>query len=213
MEANLNVPYGFRFLPTKKELFYFLWQKISSQQPSCGEYAIGELDLYNEEQLDEIFLKGEREDCPVYMFTRLKNKGKIGTKNKDRMVGKGTWKAQQNGKLEGFGGWRDFRYADSGCKRRHHQWNMTEFFLDEKQYPNVSLFFLFVSILFFFSLALCLLACMHACIYSWTRHARNNKLIYCKLALCSIVIRSRLNSGYARNWLDRPDQTGPAHFF
>ncbi|KAM7498155.1 hypothetical protein LguiA_022569 [Lonicera macranthoides] len=126
MEAN-SKPYGFRFLPTKKELFYFFWQKINGQQPSCSEYAIRELDVYSDEQFEEVFLKGEREDCSAYMFKRLKFKGKIGIKNKDWKVGKGTWKGQQHGKLEGFGGWRDFRYLDSGRKRRHHQWNMIEY--------------------------------------------------------------------------------------
>ncbi|KAM7498157.1 hypothetical protein LguiA_022571 [Lonicera macranthoides] len=146
--AKFEVPLGFRSLPTKKEMFNFLRQKMSGQQFSCAENLIGELNVYDDRQLEEIFSKAEREDAPIYMFTRPKNKGKSinrnkpkkkgksTNKNKDRTVGSGTWMSQQKGKLVGYGCWRDFQYGNSACRRRHHMWKMTEFFLDEDLYPD-----------------------------------------------------------------------------
>lgn len=139
MAPKSPLPLGFRFKPTKEEIFQFLLLKINGQELPCGEGVIGELNVYDEGQLEEIFSKGEKEDQGVvYTFMRLKNKSKNATKQKDRRVGKGTWKSQQKGKLKYFGEWRDFRYENSRSKRHNRKWNMTEYFLDKKRYPHVS---------------------------------------------------------------------------
>ncbi|KAM7489631.1 hypothetical protein LguiB_027115 [Lonicera macranthoides] len=138
MVSKSTVPLGFRFKPTKEEIFQFLWLKINGQELPCGEGIIEDLNVYDERQLEEIFLKGEKEDeGVVYTFMRLKNKSKNAKKQKDRTVGKGTWKSQQTGKLKGFGKWREFRYENSGSKKHNHKWNMTEYFLNEKCYPHL----------------------------------------------------------------------------
>ena len=161
MVSKSTIPLGFRFKPTKEEIFRFLWLKIHGQELPCGEGVIEELNVYDERHLEEIFLKGEEEDQGViYTFTRLKNKSKNAKKQKDRRVGKGTWKSQQRGELEGFGEWRDFRYENAGSRRHNRKWNMTEYFLSKKHYPHVSFSLPSLNIYMYICVKVYILACM-----------------------------------------------------
>ncbi|KAH7536922.1 hypothetical protein FEM48_Zijuj03G0037700 [Ziziphus jujuba var. spinosa] len=126
----MELPRGFRFIPSDGDLIYFLNEKVNLGKTTCQ--FLGECDMYGNKEPWEIWndhgglnvKKGE----DLYLFTKLK-KVSVNGKRINRRVGSGTWSGANCGEVvEGVGEKRHFRYENNGG-RDHGAWIMHEYTL------------------------------------------------------------------------------------
>ncbi|KAK9944810.1 hypothetical protein M0R45_010360 [Rubus argutus] len=140
----LNLPSGFKFLPTNQELLgYYLLNKVCGKPFKYDSRVMNEFDIYKAEPWD-IWIKfggprlNQSED--LYFFTQLKKVSDNGT-NVVRKAGSGTWKGDTSGfevhdskdKKKILGLYKRFHYEP---KQPDCSWIMFEYKLDDSLIPK-----------------------------------------------------------------------------
>ena len=148
-----NVPVGYIFDPTERELMYYLLRKAIGQPLPCND-AVIECDLYGQVEPMDLFAGSEEE--VVYVFTKLKKKSENSSRIERKVAEKGTWSGVDNKKpvMDGgnrYIGWkRNFVYVTTKGKDKTKAkagYNMKEYKLLDSALNNEkvssSLFFSF----------------------------------------------------------------------
>ncbi|KAK9944914.1 hypothetical protein M0R45_010456 [Rubus argutus] len=143
---GLNLPSGFKFLPTKQELLgYYLLNKVCGKPFKYDSRVMNEYNLYEIEPWD-LWIKfggprlNQGED--LYFFTGLKKVSDNGS-NVARKAGSGTWKGDtaainiydSKDKKKILGSWKRFHY-DLKEPDQNGSWIMFEYKLDDSLFPK-----------------------------------------------------------------------------
>ncbi|XP_024164415.1 NAC domain-containing protein 26-like [Rosa chinensis] len=143
---GLNLPSGFKFLPTNEELLgYYLLNKVRGKPFKYDSRVMNEFNLYKTEPWDLWTRFGgprlnQGED--LFIFTELKKVNDNGS-NVSRTAGSGTWKGDTAGakvydsedKKKILGSWKRFHYVPNE-PNENGSWIMFEYKLDDSLIPK-----------------------------------------------------------------------------
>ncbi|XP_050365531.1 NAC domain-containing protein 37-like [Argentina anserina] len=143
---GLNLPSGFKFLPTNQELLgYYLLNKVCGKPFKYDSRVMNNFNIYKMEPC-ELWNRfgGPRltQDEDLFFFTELKKVNDNGS-NFCRVTGSGTWKGDTTGakvydsedKTKILGSWKRFHYM-SNEPNENGSWIMLEYKLDDSLIPK-----------------------------------------------------------------------------
>ncbi|KAK9944786.1 hypothetical protein M0R45_010336 [Rubus argutus] len=142
----LNLPSGFKFLPTNQEILgYYLLNKVCGKPFKYDSRVMNEYNIYEIDPFD-LWIKfggprlNQSED--LYFFTQLKKVSDNGS-NVARKAGSGTWKGETSGikvydskdTQKILGSWKRFHYEPTQ-PNQNGSWIMIEYKLDDSLIPK-----------------------------------------------------------------------------